>query len=226
MKDRYVLVGTSHVSKESIIKIKQAFSDLKPDIIAVELDKQRFNAMMSKQKSSLGINAIRQIGLTGYLFALIGRAIQKKIGDVVGMNPGSEMLLGAKLAKNNNLMLALIDQDVALTLKNLSKKVKFSEKMKIFGDILLAPFAKQQRIKIDLAKIPSSEFITTIMKQMKDRYPGFYRVLLDDRNRHMAKKIFLLLKNNPEKKVLAIMGAGHIEGVEKHLKSLEDSNLH
>lgn len=224
-KQRYVIIGTSHVSKDSLKIIKETFSDFKPDIIAVELDRQRLYALMHKEKSKLGFGAIKELGITGYIFALIGRAIQKKIGDALGMNPGEEMLLGANLARNNKLILALIDQDVAVTLRNLSKKVKFKEKFRIFTDLIFSPFKKKEKISFDISRIPPQELIEKLMQQMKDKYPGFYRVLLDDRNRHMARKIFVILRDNPEKKVMAIVGAGHLKGIEHHLKALQQSNV-
>jgi len=226
IEERYVLVGTSHVSKDSKIKIKEKFNDFKPDIIAIELDKQRFQALASNQKSSMSPRLILQIGLTGYIFAVIGKLIQNKIGDVVGMNPGAEMMLGAQLARNNKLLLALIDQDVAITLKGLSKRVKFSEKLKIFWDIIASPFAKKEKIKIDVAKIPPNELIVKMLTEMKGRYPGFYKVLLEDRNKVMAKKIYTLLVKHPESKVLAVIGAGHKEGIKDHINKLIASNVY
>ena len=222
---RYLIIGTSHVAKESKEKIKHAFSTFYPDIIGIELDKQRFEGLMQKEKSSLGIYAIRQLGITGYLFAVIGKFVQKKVGNMVAMNPGEEMLLGATLAKNNKILLALIDQDVKTTLRGLSKKVPFSEKMKMVWDFITSPFSKQEKIKLDLNKVPSGELITMLMGKMKSRYPKFYKVLVDDRNKYMAKQIFLILKNNPDKKIMAIVGAGHEEGIHKDLESLIASNI-
>ena len=225
MQERYMLIGTSHVAQESKQKIKKAFSEFQPDIIAIELDKQRYSALVNKEKSSMGISAIRQLGITGYLFALIGKFVQKRVGNMVGMNPGEEMLLGATLAKNNKLQLALIDQDVKITLRGLSKKVPFSEKMRMVKDFLFAPFSKQEKVKLDLTKVPPSELIEKLMGQMRKSYPRFYAVLVEDRNKYMAKQIFLILRNNPEKKIMAIVGAGHEEGIHRNLNSLIDSNI-
>jgi len=219
------IIGTSHVSKESQVAIKEAFAKFHPDIIAIELDKQRLTGLLSNQKSKLGVSAIGKLGITGYLFAVIGRALQGKIGDLVGTNPGEEMLLGARLARNNNLPLALIDQDVQTTLRNLSKRISAKEKWRIAFDIIFSPFRKQERIKIDISKVPPGELIERLMGQMKERYPGFYRVLLEDRNKVMAKKLFIILRNNPEKKVIAIVGAGHVQGIKQQLKTLEESNI-
>lgn len=218
-----IIIGTSHVSKESKEKIKRAFLEFKPDIICIELDKNRLHGLMNPHLR--GKPSIRHLGVTGYLFAVIGRAVQNKLGGMTGMNPGEDMLLGVQLAKNNRLPLELIDQDAALTMRNMSKKVKFSEKMKIVGDIFTAPFQKKMRVKIDIARIPDEQVILELMKVMRRKYPGFYNVLLEDRNRYMAKRIFQIMRSNPGKKIMAIVGAGHIEGIKKHINSLEASNL-
>lgn len=225
LKEHYRIVGTSHVSYESVERVKHAFNEFRPNIICVELDKNRFYALKNKDSSRLPISAIRKIGVTGFLFALIGRFVQKKIGNLVGMNPGEEMLVGARLAEKNNLKLALIDQDASITLRNLSKKVSFREKARIVKDILLAPFSRREKVMIDLARIPPDEFIKKILLDMKSRYPGLYKALLDDRNKYMAKRIFLLLRDNPGEKILVIVGAGHVEGLDKDLSSIINSNL-
>jgi pheromone shutdown-related protein TraB len=222
-QNNLILIGTSHVSKESKEKIKKAFAEFKPDIICVELDRNRLHGLLNPQ--TRGKPSIRHLGMTGYLFAIIGKAVQKKIGNLTGMNPGDEMLLGAILAKNNKLPLELIDQDAAVTLRNMSKKVRFSEKMKIVGDIFTAPFQKKLKMKIDIHRIPDEQVILEILKIMKNKYPGFYNVLLEDRNRYMAKRIFAIMRVHPEKKIMAIVGAGHLDGIKKHINSLEASNL-
>jgi pheromone shutdown-related protein TraB len=224
-EENLVVIGTSHVSKESKEKIKKEFLEFKPDIICIELDRNRFYAMQNPDKAK-GVPSIRQLGVTGFIFAVIGKALQKKLGNLTGMNPGEEMLLGATLAKNNRLQLELIDQDASITLKNMSKKVKLKEKLRIVGDVFTAPFSKKMKMKIDISKIPDEQLILELMKQMRGRYPGFYNVLLEDRNKFMAKKVYLLMKNNPDKKVMAIVGAGHVEGIKKHINSLNASNVY
>ncbi|MGV8162086.1 MAG: TraB/GumN family protein [Candidatus Nanoarchaeia archaeon] len=223
-QDNVLLIGTSHVSKESKDKINSAFEKFKPAIICVELDQNRYYALMHPDKK--GKPSLRQLGVTGYLFALIGGFFQKRLGKITGMTPGEEMLLGATLAKNNKLNLMLIDQDAAITLRNMSKKVRFREKFRIFLDLFRGPFLKDFKINIDINKIPEDEVIVKILGLMQKRYPGFYKVLIDDRNRHMIRKIYVLMKNNPEKRIMVIVGAGHVAGMKKHLKSLIESNIY
>ncbi len=224
-KERMRIVGTSHVSKESHERIRNAFADFKPTAICLELDRARLEGLLQKKKSSVNPLMAARIGLTGYVFSIIGRIVQKKIGNLSGIAPGSEMLLGARLAKNNNLKLFLIDQDVALTLRNMSKKVPFREKMRLVLDLILSPFSKKRRLKIDLTKIPEDEVIKEVLKEMKKRYYGLYKVLVEDRNKVMAKRIFLLLRQNPEEKLLVVVGAGHLDGLVQEIDSLVASNL-
>jgi pheromone shutdown-related protein TraB len=220
--ERYILIGTSHVSKESKEIIKKSFSEFKPDIIAIELDKNRYHALMSKQKPSMNPTIIFKIGLLGYIFSTIGRLMQNKVGKITGMDPGEEMILGANLAKNNKLMLSLIDQNIQITLKNMSKKVSFKERLKLLKDIIIP---RKKKIKIDINKIPKDQLILSLLEEMKTSYPGLYEALVEDRNKYMARQVFGLLNSFPDKKIMVIIGAGHKEGMQKHISNLIENNL-
>ena len=218
------LVGTSHISPESKKRIIRAFNEFKPDIICVELDSQRLMGLRDKNRKGPGLSAIKHIGFVGFLFASIGGYIQKKLGNITGMMPGEEMLLGVSLAEDNNLRLELIDRDVRLTLRKLNK-IPFREKMRIVWDVVRAPFQRRNKVKFDLRGIPDKDLVKTLTSQLKNRYPYIYKVVIDERNRVMAKKLFVLRRDNPGKHILAIVGEGHIEGMSEHLKKLEDSNI-
>jgi len=218
------LVGTSHISPESKKKILNAFNKTKPDMICIELDTQRLTGLKNKNRKKPGLQAIKQIGITGYLFATIGGYIQKKLGGITGMTPGEEMLLGAKLAEKNKLKLELIDQDIKLTLKKINK-IPFKEKLKIITDIITSPFQKKNKIKINITNIPDEEIIENLTEQIKTRYPHLYRAIVEDRNKYMAKKLFIIRRNNPEKQILAIIGEGHTKGIKQELKKLEENNI-
>lgn len=221
------LIGTNHISKESVNEIKETFLEYMPDIIAVELDKGRLEGLLSEElnpnkKNKITFSAIRSVGVKGFIFLMIGKFVQQKMGRLVGMKPGSEMLFAVNLAKNNLLKLALIDRPITITIKRLFKKMTFKEKMRIIGDVLFAPFKKKQSKKIMektglktgsmksmLSKVPNSEMIEKLMFALKDRYPTIYGVLVDERNHYMAKKLVILHKKNPDKKIMAVVGAGH-----------------
>lgn len=217
-------VGTSHISPESKKRIIRAFNEFKPHIICVELDSTRLRALLDKNRKGPGLSAIRQIGFTGYLFATIGGYIQRKLGNLTGMMPGEDMLLGVSLAKNNKLSLELIDQDVGITLKKINR-MPFREKFRIVWDVLRVPFQRKKRVKFDIAGIPDESLVRDLIGQLKARYPYLYKVVIDERNKIMAKRLFVLRRDNLGKKILAIVGEGHIEGMRQQLKKLEEDNI-
>jgi len=210
------LVGTSHIAKESIKRINTIFYSYAPDMICVELDPNRLHALLTDQKPNYNLSGIRQYGLQGYLFVIIGGFIQRKLGNVVGIKPGSDMLTAVNLAKANNKQLMLIDQDIEITLRKFSKSFSFKEKLRLLYDVLTAPFSKKMRF--DLNKVPEQEIIEKLMGQIKDRYPNLYRVLIVERNIIMAKNIYHIMSKNPDKKVLVVIGAGHERELLKMIK--------
>lgn len=202
-----IVIGTSHIAESSLNEIESVFQKVNPDLVAVELDSNRLYAMLSDKKPNYSPSMIRSLGLKGYLFAIIGSFIQQKLGDVVGIKPGSDMLSAVRLAQKGNKKLALIDQDIQITISRLSKAIGWKERVHFVVDLFSAPFAK--KLKIDLRKVPEKELIKKLLKIMKKRYPGLYKVLVEERNRLMALKLRALMDNYPNIKIMAIVGAGH-----------------
>lgn len=210
------LLGTSHIAKESIEKITEEFSSFNPDIVCIELDHKRLHSLLSDAKPDRSLKGIKHYGLQGYLFAVIGGYIQEKLGNVVGVKPGSDMLTAVNLTKSNNKILQLIDQDIETTLKRFSKAFTWREKFRLVGDIIRAPFSK--KMKIDLNKVPKEELINKLMGDIKERYPSIYAVLIEERNHVMAKNIYKIMSENEDKKILVIIGAGHEKDLLKLIK--------
>lgn len=212
--DNIKIIGTSHIAKQSIDEINRTFKNYDPDIVCVELDPKRLHALMTDAKPDYSLAGIRKYGLQGYLFAVIGGFIQKKLGNVVGIKPGSDMLTAVNLSRVNKKQLMLIDQDIEITLKRFSKQFTFKDKMKLIWDIIKSPFGK--KIKINLNEVPKEKIIEQMIGQLKERYPSLYNVLIHERNVVMAKNIVKIREKNSEKKILVVIGAGH----EKDLLSL------
>lgn len=221
MNKNIFILGTSHIAKQSELDIKNAFLDFKPDIIAVELDKDRLRGILSPEKRNKpSLSIIKKIGLIGFIFLIIGAYAQKKLGKLVGVMPGADMLYAVNLAKNNTVPLALVDRNIQITLKRLSKAFSFREKMRFFGDVFKLPFAMlfknsklAKSVSIDLNSVPDDEVIVVMMNLLKKRYPSLYNVLIVERNNFMVNRINLISKNNIDKKILCVVGAGHKKGM-------------
>lgn len=211
-----VIIGTSHIAETSLKEIETVFRTQEPDLVAVELDSNRLHALLSNRKPSYSPALIPKIGLKGYLFAVIGGFLQQKLGNVVGIKPGSDMLRAVVLARDNKKRIALIDRDVRVTLARLSKAITWKERLNFIADLFAAPFSKKMRI--NLREVPEKQIIKKALQILKKRYPGLYRVLVAERNKIMAIKLKTLMENYPEQKILVVVGAGHEEDLLKLVK--------
>ncbi len=209
------LIGTSHIAKQSLKEVRMAIEEFEPDIIAIELDKRRLAALMQKKKArGPGLKDIRKVGIKGFIFSIIGAWVENKLGKLVGVAPGSEMVTAIKLARKKKIILALIDQDIEITLKRFSKELTWKEKWNFIEDIFKAAvLRKREDLGFDLREVPKKDVIQKLITKVRQRYPSVYKVLIKERNQVMAKNLDCLMNNNPDKKILGIIGAGHEEEI-------------
>ena len=212
------IIGTSHIAQQSVNQVKQTISLNKPDIVAIELDRRRFQALVSGKQRKPKLGDIKKIGVKGFLFTLIGSWAQKKLGKYVGVTPGSEMKAAINSAKQERSKIALIDQDIEVTLKKFSKRLTWKEKFNFLLDIFKALVLRKQEIKFDLRTVPSKQLIDKIISKVRNRYPTVYKVLIKERDELMAHKLFNLMWHKPNKRIVAVVGAGHEDRILKLIK--------
>ena len=145
---------------------------------------------------------------------MIGEFVQKKIGKIVNIEPGSEMLAALKLAEKSKADIALIDRDISITMKRFSKNFRKRELFRLLIDSFRPP---AEEMAFDFSKIPPEELVRKVIRYTKKRYPSLHRILIDERDIYMARQLHRLHRLFPDKKILAVMGAGHIDGVLAYL---------
>ncbi|AEF96983.1 TraB/GumN family protein [Methanotorris igneus] len=213
------LIGTAHVSEESVRKVEEAIININPDVVAVELDRERFLAIMGNNDNMDNIDIKRVIkeGRVGiFLLHMILSYFQKKIGEELGVKPGSEMKKAIEIAIQHQKPISLIDRQINITLTRLLNKMSLKEKINFF----LSLFEENGEIDIDNKSI--NDMVNNadeLVLLLKDISPTIYEVLVDERDRYMAKNLYELSKGN--EKIVAVVGAGHIRGIINYLKKLE-----
>ena len=205
-----LVIGTSHIAQESVKTIREAFRAFQPNAVALELDANRYYALLHPQARASAWQTLRIVGLKGYLFALLGKFVQDRLGKSIGMKAGSDMLSAIQLAREKKMPVFLIDQDLRITLKNISKRLGWKEKLQILKDLVRPP-VEYYELKHDLRKTPSPELIRKILRHLRRSYPALYDVLVRQRNRHMKRQLEHILRHHPDKRILVIVGAGHEE---------------
>lgn len=199
------LYGTSHVSHESIDVIDQAFEE-EPDVVALELDPVRLQALLTDGQSAED----------GSIFIKLLQKFQEYVGNKTGLMPGEEMLYAYNRGMREGLDVALVDQDIRITIERL-KDVRRKEKVKAVlstGVGLLLPFGD----KFDLEEIPDEEKIQELVSQLESSFPGIYEVLMEERNVHMVESISRLQITNPDSDIAVFMGAAHRKPVAEALR--------
>jgi len=173
---------------------------------------------------------ISKIGVKGFLFLVLASWMQRKLGQFVKLEPGSDMLEAVRLAKKENKKIALIDQDIQITLSKFSKSLSWGERWHFVVDLfrgLINPkkeFNKLGMDTLDLTKVPTDEIIIKMMSFFEIRYPNLFRVLVTERNSYMARRLYRIMIDNPMSKVVAVVGAGHEKEMTRLVQSLFESN--
>ena len=122
----------------------EVYKKEKPDIVAVELDKKRLYSLFKEKESKIRIYDITRVGIKGFIFSLVGAWAEKKLGKIVGVAPGSEMKKAVMLARKRDIKIALIDQDIEITLKRFSESLTWKEKWNFLADIVKAFFVRKK----------------------------------------------------------------------------------
>ncbi|WP_414838206.1 TraB/GumN family protein [Candidatus Nanosalina sp. VS9-1] len=198
------IYGTSHVSRDSLDVIDEAM-ETDPDIVALELDENRLQALMSDKKSN-----------PDTFFLKFLQTVQNKIGEKTGLMPGKELLYAHDKAFENGSDVALIDRNIRETFARL-KSVRRKEKVKAAASMilgLLVPFGG-----LNISEIPEEEQIDRLVEELQKSYPCIYRVLMEERNNLMALKIAELQRRNPEASIAVFVGAAHKKPVEHILEA-------
>jgi pheromone shutdown-related protein TraB len=224
------ILGTAHVSTASVEAVREQISTYKPDRVAVELCDSRHQALTSDRrldKEGL-LKVVKEGKAPLVLLQSLLAAEQRKMGLDEGQQPGAELLAAVQEAEAAELEVALIDRDIQTTLRRAWKKMRFREKVRILWS-LLGDDEDEDAPEVN-ELLEDQDLLTSLMEELRTFSPGAGLVLIDERDSYLAGKLALL--HDDEKKTLAVVGAGHLKGIEKHLSeqsmpdksSLDDLN--
>ena len=212
------LIGTAHVSAESVVEVESTIRELQPDSVAIELDEKRADSIRNKDKyRELDIVKVLRRGEGFLLLAnLVLSSFQRRMGKNVGVNPGDEMLAAMKVADELHIPSVMADRAIQITLKRAWAKNSFWGKCKLLATLLSSAFSKEDMGEQDIENIKEKNEMDSMMNELAEFMPVVKEVLIDERNVYLADKIW----NSPGKKVVAVLGAGHLDGVVENLEKL------
>lgn len=222
------LIGTAHVSGDSVKFVEECINEFEPDTVAVELDKNRMDVLKNRKKYEETdiIDIFKKKKVLFFTVQLIMSGYQKKIAEKTGSAPGSEFKKAIELAEEKDLKLVNADRDISVTLKRTINSMTFKEKVKFFTGMLFGDDKDVDENAIE--ELKKGDMLMQIIGEMQDEFPSLKRTILDERDRYLAANI----AQNLGGKTVAVVGAAHVPGILRRLQeekpeedSLEDINF-
>ncbi len=218
---QFILVGTAHISRESVELVRQVIEKEHPDCVCIELDARRYESLSEKKRwKSLDLKEIiRKKQLSTLMINLILASYQKKLGDQLGVMPGSELLEAAVTAKAHDIPVSLCDRDVRVTMRRAWKATSFFKKGFLLSSLFASLLEETEITEDKLRELKETDVLSELMAEMGTALPELKTVLIDERDTYLAEKI----KRAKGQKIVAVVGAGHIKGVKQALS--EDRSM-
>ncbi|RZN45183.1 TraB/GumN family protein [archaeon] len=219
-----VLVGTAHVSKRSRELVRETLEEESPDIVGVELDKGRRETLINEpqwQETNV-YDIIRSGRAPMFLASLLLTNFQKRMGEELGTKPGAEMLEAIEYA--GDAPVELLDRDINTTFKRAWQRMSLREKLKILYSVLFSFLEEGEAIDEGaLEKLQEEDALNAMLEELAQEIPSVKEVLIDERDAYIAAKIQGALSGKTGATMVAVVGAGHINGIVSHLPAPVDA---
>ena len=222
-EDREItLIGTAHVSRESADLVVKVIEEEKPDTVCVELCESRYKAIKQKnqwQNTDL-IKVIKEKKSFLLLSNLLLTSFQKKIGQKLGVKPGEEMIRAMEAADSVGSHIHLADRDIRITLSRTWRLMGLWTKMKLLAQLVTSMGEVDSIKEEDIEKMKDKDVLETLLSEIGETLPELRRILIDERDKYLTEKI----RSAPGKRIVAVVGAGHVPGIKRDWNEAIDLN--
>jgi len=211
------LVGTAHISRESAELVGRIIAEQLPNAVCLELDEKRYDALAHRKSwELLDLKEIlRRRQLATLLINLLLASYQKKLGDKLGVRPGSELLAAAQKAEELKIPVALCDRDVRITMRRAWRATPWHRKLMLLATLLAGMFDRSEISEESLRELRNTDLLSELLAQLGRELPELKQVLIDERDTFLAERI----KQTPGTKLVAVVGAGHVAGIKTALQN-------
>lgn len=211
------IVGTAHVSAQSVQDVREAIAAVRPDVVAIELCEPRYQGLVKKDawRHTNVFQVIRQKKSTFLLAQLVLQSFYRRLGKRLEVEPGAEMLAAAACAEETGARLELIDRRIDVTLKRVWRHLGFWHRVKLLGVLVEAMFSSEEIAGQDIESLKKQDQLEALMGEMGQAFPEIKKRLIDERDVYLAQK----LRAVPGERIVAVVGAGHVPGMLKSIRA-------
>ena len=209
------ILGTAHVATASVEAVREQIETYQPKVVGVELCQTRHDALVEGRR--LDKEGLRRVIKEGkapmVLIQAMLSAEQRSMRLNEGQEPGAELLAAVQTANEAGLEVALVDRDIQVTMRRAWKKMKWRERFRLLLSLFVEEEDEEEDLDLD-DLLSDSDLLSSMMDELKQFSPGAGEALIDERDQYIAEKI---MQSKTEEKMLVVVGAGHLEGIEKAL---------
>ncbi|KJZ03624.1 MULTISPECIES: TraB/GumN family protein, partial [unclassified Halomonas] len=216
----FTLLGTAHVSAESADEVRDLIDSGDFDAVAIELCDARHSNLANPD--ALGDQDLFQIfrqGKAGMVAANLALgAFQQRIAEQSGIEPGAEMRAALEASQRHELPLLLIDRDVGLTLKRIYQNVPWWQRFSLLSGLLGSVLSRQEVSAEEVERLKQGDVLESTFSEFAAESQSLFTPLISERDRYMVMRLAQQCPPGKFKRVLVVIGAGHLKGMAEHLE--------
>ncbi len=215
-----LLIGTAHVSRESAKLVREVILSEQPDTVCVELCQTRLASLQDNDKwrNMDIVKVIKEKKALLLLLNLMLASFQKKLAEKFDIKPGQEMINAMEAAKETGAEVIPSDREIQITLSRVWRSMGFWAKIKLLFQLIFSLGGSDEITEEDIEAMKQEDILKTLLSDVKKSHPVIERVLIDERDQFLAKKIL----DAPGEKIVAVVGAGHVPGIKRYMSPQED----
>jgi len=215
-----VVLGTAHVSRASSEKVRALMNSGTFDSVAIELCESRQRAMLDPDAiGRMDLFSVMRKGQAPMIAASLALgAYQQRLADQYGIEPGAEMRAAMDGALDRGLPLALIDRDIGLTLRRTYRAVPWWQRMGLIGGLFASVLSREKIDETEIERLKEGDMLESTFSEFAEQSENLYRTLIEERDRYMAAHLRRLAADPETRRILAVVGAGHLPGIAEQVQ--------
>ncbi|MCB1876881.1 MAG: TraB/GumN family protein [Chromatiales bacterium] len=216
---KITILGTAHVSRASADKVRQLLAERDFDAVAVELCPSRYHAIMDPDAlAKMDLFEVMRKGQAPMVMASLALgAYQQRLAEQFGIEPGAEMRAAIHSARQAHQPVWLIDREIGITLKRIYGAIPWWRRLNLFAGLMASVVSREQVKEEDIERLKEGDMLETTFAEFAAEEKDLYRPLIDERDRYMAARLRQEMESGSASDVLAVVGAGHLQGIGRYL---------
>ncbi|SER19880.1 pheromone shutdown-related protein TraB [Nitrosomonas sp. Nm51] len=216
-KRSITMLGTAHVSKASADKVQELIASGVYDAIAIELCPSRHKAIVNPDAmAKMDLFQVIKNGQASMVAASLALgAFQQRMAEQFGIEPGAEMRVAIEDAQTAQLPVLLIDREIGITLKRIYHNVPWWKRMGLLGGLIHSVISKEKVSAEEIEKLKEGDVLESTFSQFAENEKDLFKPLISERDEYMSARLIKESNENNYQHILAIVGAGHMSGIQR-----------